>query len=32
VRVSFSFGKLEGPAAEKPELAIFGLVLAQVGK
>jgi hypothetical protein len=32
VRVSFSFGKLEGPAAEKLELAIFDLVLAQLGK
>lgn len=31
VRVSFSFGKLEGAAAEVLELAIFDLVLAQLG-
>jgi len=30
-RVSFSFGRLEGAAAEMLELAIFDLVLAQLG-
>ena len=32
VRVSFSFAKLEGPAAERLELAIFDAVLAQLVK
>jgi hypothetical protein len=31
VRVSFTFGKLEAPAAERLELAIFDAVLAQLG-
>jgi hypothetical protein len=32
VRVSFAFTRLEGAAAERLELAIFDMVLAQLGK
>ena len=32
VRVSFAFGRLEEPARERLELAIFDAVLAQLGK
>jgi hypothetical protein len=32
VRVSFSFAKLDGPVAERLELAVFDAVLAQLGK
>jgi hypothetical protein len=32
VRVSFSFARLEGPVAERLELALFDAVLAQLGK
>lgn len=32
VRVSFAFGKLEGPVAERLELAIFDAVLSSLGK
>jgi hypothetical protein len=31
VRVSFTFSRLEGPAAERLELAIFDAVLANLG-
>jgi len=32
VRVSFSFARLDGPAAERLELAVYDAVLAQLGK